>query len=144
MVEVKMSAYIKELDDEFCENLHELSGYQFPLKCPQCNAEYYDIKDFISRTNSTDNLQGVYELEDIAHHHYLEIIRMCSCKKILKEDFDDRRSEDAKAQHLRKIFSDHLRKLRSVGFSRSDAHEVLMDLLNKNGEEAFEETCMSH
>ena len=87
-----MTAELKEWSDEFFCDLHELSGFEFPLTCPSCNKVFDNIRDFIESTSTRDNLGGIIEGLDDNMMRIIEIIRYCECGNILLEEFSNRRA----------------------------------------------------
>jgi len=116
-------------DKYFYRKLHSAAGFAFPQDCPKCRKNFKNVEEFISKTKSVEGVDRIFESHDPQQRKIIEIVRQCSCGKVILEEFYTRRDDSLEGIERRAEFSHYLDELCDAGMVCSVARTELLSVM---------------
>lgn len=110
--------------------LNALPDELFPRICPNCQKQYGNLDDFVSRTSPIFHNSGLMESQDPFHGTSILLMRNCNCGDTLALRCDDRRDDTEKGAFRRRRFETMVALLVEAGVQSDTARVELRRMLH--------------
>ena len=124
-------------EESFSHDLKTAAGMEFPIYCSVCGMQFSDAELFLHMTTPAFDKEGINETYDHNGKRVLDVGRFCPCAHLMVEEFKTRRDESLEGRMFRSIFSNRLLNMRSHGVDKTEAHEILMNVMQERGRRAI-------